>query len=264
MNLKMLTLGFVGTGAITAAIVRGLKNSDLRDWQIILSPRSAALSAELARSFPGVSVASSNQSVVNESEIVFLAVRPQDAPIAIPELTFSKSQSIISLVAALTSDTIQSWTGVHEITRAVPLTFVEQRTGVTPIMPPNARTAEIFNALGDCIQVTESKEFDAYAAAGSLMEMYFGIIEVARDRLIAAGLNAADTELFLRNLFGNLGDVLRQRPLTLGELRAAHTTRGGLNELAYKTYIESGGGTAVADAISAVIRRIESFSSTSA
>ena len=33
-----ISLGFLGTGTITAAIVRGLKASALRDWPVMLSP----------------------------------------------------------------------------------------------------------------------------------------------------------------------------------------------------------------------------------
>lgn len=254
----MKRLGFVGTGAITAAIVRGLKGSHLRDWPITLSPRNAEISANLASSFSGVRTVRNNQAVIDGSEIVFLAVRPQDAPEIIPYLRFRADQCIISLVAALTVDKIREWTGIGDITRAIPLPFVEQRTGVTPITPPNPFAAEIFGALGDCIQVTDINEFDGYATAGALMATYFGILEAARNQLVAEGMRSDDTELYLRNLFGNLGDVLRRQPAPLNELRASHSTRGGLNELACDTFMSKGGGAALAQGISAVIDRIRS------
>lgn len=253
----MLKLGFIGTGTITAAIVRGLKGSNLAAWPIILSPRSTALSAELAAGLAGVAVASDNQQVVDQSDVVFLAIRPQEAEAVIRPLRFRPNQRIISLVAALDIDTIKQWTGVISVTRAIPLTFVEQRVGVTPIMPPDATTAEIFRALGGSIEVPDRNAFDGYAAASALMGTYFGFIEAAQDWLVANGLKESDAGLYLRNLFGSLGDVLRQKPLSLGELREAHSTRGGLNEHVFLRFIEAGGGSALGDGLTSVLARIQ-------
>lgn len=251
-----INLGFIGTGAITAAIVRGLKCSPLKEWPVVLSPRNAELSAELAATLPGVTVAASNQQVIDSSEVVFLAMRPQDAEAIIRSLAFRPGQRIISLVAALDTATIRAWTGVEGITRAIPLTFVERRAGVTPIMPPDETAAAIFEALGTCIQVSDLDSFDGYAAASALMETYFGIAEVAQAWLVSNGLKAEESQLFLRHMFGSLGDVWRAKPLSLEELRAAHSTRGGLNELAHERFMSAGGGDALKTALAAVLSRI--------
>lgn len=253
----MHKLGFIGTGTITAAIVRGLKGSALRDWPVVLSPRSTALSAELASSLAGVTVATSNQQVVDQSDVVFLAFRPQDAEAVIRPLRFRPEQRIISLVAALDIDTLKSWTGMSAVARAIPLTFVETRAGVTPIMPPDATAAEIFRALGGCIEVADANAFDSYAAASALMGTYFGFIEAAQDWLVANGLKAEDAGLYLRNLFGSLSDVLREKPLSLSELRAAHSTKGGLNEHVFLRFVEGGGNIAVDSGLSSVMARIQ-------
>ena len=251
-----MSLGFLGTGTITAAIVRGLKGSALKDWPVVLSPRSTALSAELAAALPGVTVAASNQQVIDGSQVVFLAVRPQDAEAVIRPLIFRTEQRIISLVAALDTATIRAWTAVEHICRAIPLTFVEQREGVTPVMPPDETAATIFSALGSCIQVSDLDAFDGYAAASALMGTYFSIAEVAQAWLVSNGLKPTESELFLRNMFGSLGDVMRARPLSLAELRAGHSTRGGLNELAYERFMGAGGGEALKTGLDAVLARI--------
>lgn len=253
----MQRLGFIGTGTITAAMVRGLKESSLKEWPVILSPRNSDLSAELSGSLPGVKVAASNQDAVDQSDIVFLAVRPQDDEAVITPLRFRATHSIVSLIAARGIDTIRNWTGVDNVTRAIPLTFVEHRKGVTPIMPPNEAAAEIFTALGGCIQVSDLGVFNGYAAASALMGTYFGIAEVAQKWLVSNGLDASDAELSLRNLFGSLGDVLRASPLSFAELRTAHSTRGGLNELAHDKFMSHGGGSALAQGLSSVMARLQ-------
>lgn len=253
----MHKLGFIGTGTITAAIVRGLKSSELKDWPVVLSPRNPQVAAELAGALQGLKIAASNQDVVDHADIIFLAIRPQDAEAVIRPLRFRPEQRIISLVAALGIDTIRNWTGVSQVTRAIPLTFVEEGKGVTPMMPPDEMTARIFRATGGCIEVSDLDAFDGYAAASALMGTYFGFIEKAQEWLVANGLKAEEAELYLRNLFGSLGDVLREKPLSLSELRAAHSTRGGLNELAFDRFTESGGGKALEGGLAAVLARLQ-------
>ena len=85
----------------------------------------------------------------------------------------------------------------------------------------------------------------------------FGVVEAAQDWLVANGLNERESGLYLRNLFGSLGDVLRAKPESLGDLRVAHSTRGDLNELAYQRFSHGGGVKALGDGLSAVLARIQ-------
>src|SRR5262245_27633435 len=74
----MMTLGFVGTGTIAAPIVDGLC-SVRPETPIVVSPRNAATAAALAARHGNVRVAKSNQEVLDTSDMVVLAVRPQVA-----------------------------------------------------------------------------------------------------------------------------------------------------------------------------------------
>ena len=83
-----MRLGFVGTGAITSAIVTGLNAAGLGSDTILVSPRNAETAAALAVKFTSVTVAASNQAVLDGSEVVMLAVRPQVATGVLSELKF--------------------------------------------------------------------------------------------------------------------------------------------------------------------------------
>ena len=65
-----MRLGFIGTGDITRAMVRGLAG---QGHQILISPRNATIAATLAAEVPGVSIAS-NEEVVAGSDVVFLCL----------------------------------------------------------------------------------------------------------------------------------------------------------------------------------------------
>ncbi len=253
-----MRLGFVGTGAITSAIVKGLAGSCRSDWPVIVSPRGRSIAEELAASVPSVRIAADNQDVVDQSDMVFLAIRPQIAQEVISSLAFQNGQSVVSLVAGLSVPALERLIPASvEITRAIPLPSVEIRTCVTPIMPPNPAVAAVFDALGSSIGVSGPVEFDGYVAGSAVMATYFGIIETVVKWMQANGLDQADADIYARGLFGNLGDVLRARPdLTLDALRAGHTTVGGLNEMVHDRFVGEGGTRALVTGLDAVLARV--------
>jgi pyrroline-5-carboxylate reductase len=76
----LASLGFIGAGAITDAVVQGLHAAGKTEHEIHLSPRSEARSRALAARYERVIREDSNAAVVAKSDIVFLAVRPQQMP----------------------------------------------------------------------------------------------------------------------------------------------------------------------------------------
>ena len=251
-----MRLGFIGTGTITAHMVRGLKASGLADWPIVVSPRNEAVAAELAQ-LPGVTVAVSNQAVVEACDLLILSVRPQVAEAVIAPLVIPADRPILSLIAGLHIATLAEWTGAVDIARAIPLPFVERHEGVTPVYPPQPQAMQIFAALGTALPVNDLAAYDAYAAGSALMGSYFGLLETAQSWLEAQGLATVDAEAYLRGLFGNLGDVLRASPASFAQLRADHSTKGGLNEMIFQRFVQGGGGAAMQAALTAAFQRVQ-------
>jgi len=251
-----MRLGFIGTGTITAHMVRGLKASALADWPIVVSPRNEAVAAELAQ-LPGVTVAVSNQAVVEACDLLILSVRPQVAEAVIAPLVIPADRPILSLIAGLHIAQIAAWTGARDIARAIPLPFVERHEGVTPVYPPQPQAMQIFAALGTALPVNDLAAYDAYAAGSALMGSYFGLLETAQGWLEAQGLATVDAEAYLRGLFGSLGDVLRASPAGFAQLRADHSTKGGLNEMIFQRFVQGGGGAAMQAALTAAFQRVQ-------
>jgi pyrroline-5-carboxylate reductase len=253
-----MILGFVGTGTITAAMVEGLRRGALADWPVVLSPRGATVAAGLAARFLDVTVAESNQAVVDAADCVVLAIRPQVAEAVISGLTFREGQRVLSLVAAYPVDRVAALARVPvaSVVRAIPLPFVASGQGVTPIYPPDADMAALFRSLGGVIEVGHLPDFDTYATASALMGSYFGLVEAATGWMVARGVAKGEADAYLRALFGSLGDVLRADPAPLDRLREEHSTRGGLNEMAHRVLVKGGGHEALRAALDAVLGRI--------
>lgn len=236
----MKTLGFIGSGRITEAMVRGLKRSSLADRPILLSPRNASVAARLGV-LPGVSVAASNQAVLDGAGLVILALRPQIATEVLQGLRFRPEHQVISLIAGLDHDRIGQMTGVAAVCRAIPLPFVEMGSDATPVFPPRPEALALFAALGQALPVTGKEEFDLYAALSALMGSYFGILETAEAWATGQGLPAAPARAYLASLFSNLERVLQQSDQPLADLRRDHSTAGGLNEQVYEVLRRQGG-----------------------
>jgi pyrroline-5-carboxylate reductase len=249
-------LGFIGTGTIAAAIVRGLKASSLRDWPILLSPRSADVARALAAEYSGVDIAQDNQAVIDGTDMVILAVRPQVAQAVLQGLRFREDQDVVSLIAATPASLITEWTGASRVCRAIPLPFVENGRDVTPVFPPHPAAIQLFDALGRGLPVQDRAAFDLYAALSALMETYFAVVETAVDWASGQGLPEPDARLYLSGLFHNLGIILKDSDQSLSELRADHSTLGGLNEQVASDFAAQGGNAALARALSDVLLRV--------
>lgn len=73
-----MRIGFIGTGGITSAIVTGLCTSRLEFDVIRVSPRNREMSLALKKRFDRVRIGESNQDVLDHSDVVILAILPQD------------------------------------------------------------------------------------------------------------------------------------------------------------------------------------------
>lgn len=246
-----MRLGFIGTGNITAAMVEGLGGG------VVLSPRGAEMAADLARRFPDVTVAETNQAVVDQCDMVVLAIRPQVAEVVVRALQFRAGQKVLSLVAATPVEVIRGWTQLDlPVIRAIPLPFVADRRCVTPIIPPDAEVAALFNRLGQAVECQSQAEFDLLAAGSALMGSYFGLLEQTQLWLVERGLPEAAAKDYMAGLFANLGRVAEGSGKTFGALREEYSTRGGLNEQVFRVFGEEGGVQALRVALDQVLERV--------
>jgi pyrroline-5-carboxylate reductase len=246
-----MRLGFIGTGNITAAMVEGLGGG------VILSPRGVAVAADLARRFPDVTVADSNQAVVDQCDMVVLAIRPQVAEAVVRDLRFRAGQKVLSLVAATSVETIRGWIGLDlPVIRAIPLPFVAERRCVTPIIPPDAEVAALFDRLGQAVECRTQAEFDLLAVGSALMGSYFGLLEATEGWLVERGLPEAAARGYMAGLFANLGRVAEGSGKAFCALREEYSTRGGLNEQVFRVFGEEGGVQALRVALDQVLERV--------
>ncbi|ATU91906.1 pyrroline-5-carboxylate reductase [Phyllobacterium zundukense] len=254
-----MKLGFVGTGAITEAVVTGLMKSRTDISSVIVSPRSAHAAFRLAEMFPLVRVGVDNQDVVDSADIVFLAVRPQIAEEVVKQLRFRQQQQVVSFIAAVQIEALAGWIGAPvTITRTIPLPFVAELRGATAIYPPNEQVAELFSSLGTAVQAENLKQYDLFGAASALMATYFGLLETSAHWLEAEGMSYDQASLYLKQLFGGLSHVTdASKEQSFEAMASEFSTKGGLNEQVFTEFTGNGGTKALTLALDSVLKRIE-------
>ncbi|MDP9857760.1 MULTISPECIES: pyrroline-5-carboxylate reductase [Agrobacterium tumefaciens complex] len=252
-------IGFIGTGAITDAMVRGLLARPTALPHVMVSQRSADISARLAVDFPQVIISGDNQEIVDGCDTVMLAIRPQIAEEVIRPLRFRDGQKVISVVAATSRESLLDWIGADvRLTQAIPLPFVARRKGVTAIYPADTDTAAIFNVLGNAVECETKAEYDLLAAASALMATYFGIMQTTTEWLAENGLPEEKARAYLAPLFAGLSEVavLAGSKADFNGISREFATKGGLNEQVLLDFDGKGGSGALKDALSRVLERI--------
>lgn len=253
-------IGFIGTGAITDAMVRGLLAEPAAVPHVLVSQRSADVSAKLAAEFPAVLVSRDNQAIVDGCDTVMLAIRPQIAEEVIRPLQFRDGQTVISVVAATSREALFDWIGADvRLSQAIPLPFVARRKGVTAVYPPDADTAALFDVLGNAVECETRKEYDLLAAASALMATYFGIMHRTTGWLAENGLPEDKGRAYLAPLFASLSEtaLLAGKDGDLIDLSREFATKGGLNEQVFQDFDGNGGTESLRQALRRVLKRIE-------
>jgi pyrroline-5-carboxylate reductase len=248
-------LGFIGVGTIAAAIVDGLCLAR-PSTPILLSPRNAETAAALAARHPNVKVAESNQAVLDSSDMVMLAVRPQIADDVLAALRFRPDHHVVSLIATVSLDYLRSVTApAGKITRAVPLPAVARRQGPTAIFPADGQVQALFDELGSAVVLDDEPDFDVFTAATAVMASYFAFAHTVSSWMEQQGVAAATSRAFVGQMFEGLAHTGSNE--SFAQLADEHQTRGGLNEQVVRSVTSEGRFTDLEQALDAILMRLK-------
>lgn len=253
-----MQLGFIGTGAITSAMVTGLCAPNGAGHQIRLSPRNATVAADLARRYPGVAVAYSNQDVLDGCEVVVLAVRPPMARGVLAELRFRPEHRVISVMAGLARRQIAGLVApAAQVTRAVPLPAAAERRSPTAIFPPDPVVAALFAPLGSTAEVETEDEFEALSAATATLAAHFTFSDSVAGWLTRQGVPQAKARDYVSRMILGLAAAAVDAPeRSFRELADECATPGGMNEQVLRHLMENDVFERVAEGLDGILRRV--------
>lgn len=233
------TVGFIGVGEIAKAMIEGLATAVARPLPIVLSPRGREHAEALSSRFDTVRIAESNGDVVDASDTVVLAVRPEQLSAALDGVRFRSSQVVVSALAGVDIAELRSIIGTDvPVIRSIPLPPVSRRSSQTVICPEHPVAASLFERLGGSLAVADETELAVFSAiTGSftgLLQYVATIVEWAERQ----GAPAQEAERFIRTAFAELAPALRDGSRSLDGLIKDHETSGGLNEQLRRSFFD--------------------------
>jgi pyrroline-5-carboxylate reductase len=264
--MKTSRLRFIGAGNMARSLVGGLIADGCDPALIRLSDPDADRIQDLAHRL-GVRILGDNRAVVEDADVVVLAVKPQVLPAVAREIADrvqDRQPLVISVAAGIRTTDLERWLGAGTaIVRAMPNTPALVQSGATGLFANARVSAEqrdlaetILRAVGLTLWVAEEDQLDLVTAlSGSGPAYFFLIMEALQEAATQQGLPAETARLLaLQTAFGASRMALESSE-DAATLRQRVTSPGGTTEQALEV-LEAGGLRALMDrALRAAARR---------
>ena len=192
-------IGFIGAGNMAYALIKGLLSDGFEAKNINVSDANPEL-LEKRSSELGVTAQPDNVSLLNNSNIVVFAVKPQVLSVVCHELKnkASTDQLFVSIVAGIKSKDINRWLGGDfALVRTMPNTPALFQSGVTGLYAnelvndlQKKSVNLLLSAVGECFWVNEENLLDAITAiSGSGPAYFFLMMQSMKQAAMALGLD---------------------------------------------------------------------------
>ena len=259
-----MKLGFIGSGKMAGALIKGVLKSGLCKPADITISDVHAPSAEKLRAETGVTAVLSNAEVVSASDIILLAVKPGDALAAIQGVTTQQAEStmrwarqgggvqsgklLLSIVAGLSIRSLEQAAGEKlRIIRVMPNTPALVLAGASAFALGTQATEEdaeiaqkIFGVVGVAVRVKEALLDTVTGLSGSGPAYVYTIIEALADGGVLMGLPRELALQLAAKTVAGAAEMVLQSGLHPAVLRDQVTSPGGTT-IAGLEALESGG-----------------------
>ena len=265
-----MKIAFIGGGAMGEAILSAILEKGLG------TPRDTCVSdiKEERRRYLeqkyGVAVTDNNREAVSKSDIIILAIKPQDLTKAMTELNgqFKPNQLVLSIVASAQTDTLCQGLNHRQIVRVMPNTPAQIGQGMS-VWTATAEITEtqkewassILRTMGKEIYFGDEKFIDMSTTISGCGPAYFFLfVEHLIDSAVKLGLSRdIAEELVLQTMLGS-GHLLQRSGRPPSELIRTVTSTGGITAEAIRQFEEGGLGNLVTQAVNAAYKRAKELS----
>lgn len=270
--MKTKTIGFIGGGNMATSLISGLIASGHSPQQIWVSdPAQATLQAH--RDNLNINVSTSNNAIVEEVDVVVLAVKPQvlrEIALEIAQAVQNKNTLIVSVAAGISQTSLSKWLGTDvAIVRCMPNTPALVLTGATALHA-NAKVDEnqkdlaenILRAVGLALWVDDEAQLDAVTAvSGSGPAYFFLLMEAMEQAALDMGLGEEAARLLIQQTALGAAKIALESAESPSQLRQRVTSPGGTTQKAIESFQGSGFASMVANALKAARERSIEMSS---
>ncbi|OWZ23593.1 Serine/threonine protein kinase [Phytophthora megakarya] len=253
------TLGLLGTGKIGSAVFTGFCSTN--GWQpkhAYVSARTKAKAEALAAKFPDrVTIAASNQEIVDKSDVVFIGLLPNVAREELPKLTFA-GKKVVSMMATIPYEELLQLVKLptESVVRSVPLPAASKRAGPILAYPDNAFARDLFAQIGTPVMVAEEAEITKLTGITALISFFYATCDTTQQWCVNNGVGDKASRDYIASFFHALATAGAESTEGFGEMADEAATPGGLNEQVHRALQGNGGYELVADQLDAIFKRL--------
>ena len=261
-------IGLIGTGTMGQALIQGLLANGASRRALQAADPSARTRRDVQRRFR-LSVTEDNARVVRRSDIVILAVKPQQFPDVLAQIAphVGRRQLVISIAAGIRLPWLASWLPGVPLVRVMPNLPATVGCGWSAIALGGTATARhraiakaLFGAVGEVVELPE-RQFDAVTAvSGSGPAYVFFLVDAWEQAARRLGLPASVARRAVAQTLEGSVRLLRATDVPASALIRRVASKGGTTEAALNVFAARRIARHVADAVHAATRRSRALS----
>ena len=234
----MKKIGFIGSGKMAGAIIKGLIKSEFTTSENIVATQLEPETLSEKSKELGVKVILNNIELVKNSDIVFVAVKPNQVLDVLSEISdfITSKKLVVSIAAGITTEKLEAnLSKGTRVVRVMPNTPALLGEGMSGIVAGKNVTKEdieyverLFNTIGKTIVVDDESQMDIVTAiSGSGPAFFYKVInDIARagEKL---GLDYEKALLLSTQTALGSAKMVLNREISMEELISNVATKGG-------------------------------------
>ena len=259
-----MQITFIGGGNMAAALISGIVRQAGSGANIHVVDRNPEALERLSQQY-GARTATAIDEQVRDSEVVVLAIKPQQmrdvAAELAPHLT---RQLVLSIAAGIASRDLSRWLGGYDaIVRTMPNTPALIGMGVTGLAAQpgvseaqRAQADTVMRAVGKTVWLDDEAQIDPVTAvSGSGPAYVFFFLEAMQEAALQMGLNAEQGRELALATFTGAAQLAAQSDEPVEVLRQRVTSKGGTTHAAITNMEAAGVKEAIVAAMKAAAAR---------
>lgn len=264
MNEKKI--GFVGAGNMATAIINGLVRNKAKTADMINVFDVDSSKLDIMKKL-GVNAAGSSEELVKMSDIIVLAVKPQnyDEVLSSMKDAATESKAFVTIAAGISIDYVQSRLGKKvPMVRVMPNTPLLLGKGATAICRSDNIGDEDFDEIykmfslsGDVAELPESQMNAVIAVNGSSPAYVYLFAKAMTDYAVSVGIDRDTALRLVCKTFEGSAAMLRESGDSPETLIEKVSSKGGTTIEAMKVLNDRDVPSAIVDAMAACTKRAE-------
>ena len=253
------TIGFIGAGNMGKAIINGLIESKIVDKDHIIASAKTEKTRVKIKSEFGIEVFLDNSTVVEKSDYLILAVKPNMHAEVLDEVSLSVNPNLVVITSAA-GITIQFLKNriknTKKFVKAMPNTPAGVGLGMTALSMGQglsedeiADVLSIFNSFGKAEVLDESLMDAVTAVSGSSPAYVYMMIEAMADGAVLQGMKREQAYIFAAQAVMGAAKMVLETGIHPGELKDNVCSPGGTTIEAVSKLEEKGFRSAILEAM---------------